>query len=573
MTLSLPAQANLSHLKKQAKTLLAHFRLKQSSDYRHALQTIDQYHPKPELFSGLRDAQLVIARQYAYKDWAELKQAVELAAITAKSLSEQADIFIELACVKYNGGGDNAVYYHRARQLLKWNPRIASQHFYAAIVANNLDVVKASLEKDSSLASREGGPLNWLPIHYLSYSRIDESDNQKQSLEILKLLLANGADANSSRLLNDTYHFTALTGVMGEGEGGSRHQPPHQFAEEMAVLLLEAGANPNDSQGLYDTMFENNSIAWLTLLMSYGLNASHKVNWSEGEDAQSCFDFLLSSAVRRGMMDRVIFLLDQGADPNAVNVYNQRSAYANAVVGGHLGIADCLLSHGASVETLSSEDQFNSAIASGNDDAIEKMIAQYPAFIENATFLHHAAQKGTVAIVKKLIDIGFDVNGLRDDGRSILHHYAWENDVAAVKELVILGAKIDIKDHHHQAPPLGFALYNNATEVIHYLADQSDNIIDVVACARVDRARELLAEQPDRVYTRTDLGNNLLHVIGFNLQGNADDEDCESMLDLLLASGLDIHDLSEGGKTALAFAKEHANEQMLDILESRGAKR
>ena len=568
MTLSLPASPSLSHLKKQAKALLAHFRLNDGDKYQQAFKTIQQYHPKPELFLGLRDAQLVIARQYACTDWTELTQAVEVAVITSKTLGEQADIFIELACVQYNGGGDNAVNYQRARQLLKWNPKIASHNFYVAIVANNVGVVKEFLTKDMLWASRKGGPLKWFPIHYLTYSRIDEPSGQAHALEILELLLTSGADVNSSRLLNDIYRFTALTGVMGEGERGSRHQPPHQYSKEMAVLLLEAGANPNDSQGLYDTMFEQNSMEWLTLLIDFGLDTSHKVNWSDSADAQSCFDFLLSSAVRGGIMDRVIFLLGQGADSNAVNVYNQRSAYANAVIVGRNDIADYLVEHGATTEVLSRDDQFKSVIAAGDDDGIEKIIEQDPVLMESTDFLHHAAQEGTLVTVKKLIDIGFDINSLREDGRSILHHYAWENDAIAVKELVALGAKIDIQDNQHQSTPLGFAIFNNASKVINYLVDQSDNIIEVVACVRVDRARELLNEQPDRVYARTSLGYSLLHIIGFNLQGNADEEACEEMLDLLIKSGLDIYNLSDDGKTALEFARDNANQQMIEILSS-----
>jgi len=335
--------------------------------------------------------------------------------------------------------------------------------------------------------------------------------------------------------------------------------------------LLEAGANPNDSQGLYNTLFGDNHMGWLRLLVDHGLSHSHKLNWSEELNAQSTFDFLLSYAVRRGLMDRVVFLLNQGADPNAVNVYNQRTAYANALVTGRKDIADYLCQQGARVDPLNAEDQLRAAISRGDISSIKKMLNKHPDFIHESDFLHHAAQDSQLAIVKNLLDFGFDINGLSQEGRSILHTYAWENNVDAIKALIELGANSQVEDKNYQATPLGFAVYNNAKKVIHYLVDQSNNIVEVVAYARGSRAKKLLAEDPDRLHQRSQLGMTLLHVIGVNLQGNADDDDCEHMLDLLLESGLGIHAPSDDGKTALAFAKENVNQQMVDILESRGA--
>src|SRR4029453_10357084 len=45
--------------------------------------------------------------------------------------------------------------------------------------------------------------------------------------------------------------FTAVTGGLGEGENGV-NTPPHQHALALARLLLEAGADPNHSQTLYN---------------------------------------------------------------------------------------------------------------------------------------------------------------------------------------------------------------------------------------------------------------------------------------------------------------------------------
>jgi hypothetical protein len=46
-----------------------------------------------------------------------------------------------------------------------------------------------------------------------------------------------------------------LTGAFGEGEAGPVNQPEHQYCYQLARLLLEAGADPNDNQYLYNRMF------------------------------------------------------------------------------------------------------------------------------------------------------------------------------------------------------------------------------------------------------------------------------------------------------------------------------
>ena len=72
MTNTLPANADIILLKKQAKKLLKQYR----RDNADALNTVRTYHPKPESFAFLRDAHLVIARSYGFKGWKELSAAV-----------------------------------------------------------------------------------------------------------------------------------------------------------------------------------------------------------------------------------------------------------------------------------------------------------------------------------------------------------------------------------------------------------------------------------------------------------------------------------------------------------------
>ena len=73
--------------------------------------------------------------------------------------------------------------------------------------------------------------------------------------------------ANAGFVWGATYAFTALTGAFGEGEDGI-NQPPHPHCAALATLLLDAGADPNDGQTLYNRHFKANDDHLVLLLWS-----------------------------------------------------------------------------------------------------------------------------------------------------------------------------------------------------------------------------------------------------------------------------------------------------------------
>jgi hypothetical protein len=94
--LTLPADPDLDHLKKQAKQLLRDARVQRSE----ALESILAFHPRPAEFAALRDAQLTLARRYGFFDWEQLRNEVELRQLRSSSLPEQAERFLRHACLK-----------------------------------------------------------------------------------------------------------------------------------------------------------------------------------------------------------------------------------------------------------------------------------------------------------------------------------------------------------------------------------------------------------------------------------------------------------------------------------------
>src|SRR6185503_19170564 len=116
----------------------------------------------------------------------------------------------------------------------------------------DLPSVSAFLRKDPSLARRNGGPRDWPPLMYVTYSRVEQNKENDQALAVAKMLLDLGASPDSYS--TDPSGFTALTGAVGGGESGPIACPEHACAEALVTLLLDAGANPNQSQALYNAM-------------------------------------------------------------------------------------------------------------------------------------------------------------------------------------------------------------------------------------------------------------------------------------------------------------------------------
>ena len=124
---------------------------------------------------------------------------------------------------------------------------------------------------------RRGGPHDWAPLLFLTYSRIPGAPPKRDAVAFARLLLGRGADPDTHFIANGRYVFSAMTGAIGEGEVGLLNLPPHENARELLLLLLAAGANPNESQGLYNTHFRPDD-AWLELLLANGLTSTAPAN-------------------------------------------------------------------------------------------------------------------------------------------------------------------------------------------------------------------------------------------------------------------------------------------------------
>ena len=259
------------------------------------------------------------------------------------------DELLDLACLTYSER-DVAERYQQAQRRLEQDPSQSSASIFTAAAVGDVLAADTLLGENPTLVSKRGGPHHMEPLLYLCYARLHSPDPAHNPLEVAKLLLASGADPNAYFSHPYGSIFTALTGALGEGERGPGNQPPHRQSEELARLLLDEGASPNDGQALYDRMFRHGpGNRCIELLLSYGLEASDQVNWcSDGESSVGTLDFLLEHAAKQGFAYRVALLLENGANPNFAGFYKPRKTpYAHALERGYEQVTAMLKEAGA----------------------------------------------------------------------------------------------------------------------------------------------------------------------------------------------------------------------------------
>jgi ankyrin repeat protein len=477
----LPTEPSLQQLRHQAKDLQ---RAVRSGD-QEALAEIAERHPagRPDdaaaaAFS-LSAAQLVVARRYDFPSWIRLRRYVEVverysrfpARMAAAGAAAPADEFLALACLRYED--DQPERWAQAQQFLTEHPEITELSAYCAAAAADVPRLAAILAADPGAARRPGGPFRWEPLFYLAYARHDAQIEQDAVLGAARMLLDRGADPNAGYLWHGLpTPFTVLTGVFGEGELGPVRQPRHPHAQPLARLLLEAGANPNDAQTLYNRMFEPDN-DHLELLFEFGLGTGDGGPWKKrmGDALDTPEQMVrgdLRWAITHGMSERVALFVEHGVD--IVSPFRDGvTPAARAATTGHPELVRYLVAHGASVPDLRPGQSFVAAALAADYAMVAELRAAHPGLVDavrkgRPSLIVWAAVQGKPGSVELLAGLGFDVNAkgrsdapAKNPWETALHVAAMAGNLDLARTLLSLGADPDIRDERFDSTPLGWA--------------------------------------------------------------------------------------------------------------------
>ena len=544
-------------LRKQAKRWLRELRQGDTAARERLTAQLPKHGDPPQL----REVQQALARERGFASWAALKE--QLAGAEEGDLAALTDRFLESACT-FTAPTDFPTKWQRAERIRARHPEIARSSIHAAVLCGEVEEVRRRIEAEPDALTRPGGPQQWNALLFACFGRLPNEQARERSLEVAMVLLEAGADPRSSFVTNDDWRlrFNALTGVMGQGEMGVAEHP---HADTLARALLDRGADPNDSQGLYNTHLVGDETRWLALLLEYGLDADAPVNWhadpadahhSKTDGGTKMLDYLLTGAAKNGHLQRLALLLEHGADPDARSIYDGNSAHQLARIHGGPDAVSLLLRHGATAEEPEGHDAFVAAVRGGDLDGARALLAEHPEWKERGDPLADAAFRGEREVVERLLALGVAPDAESQHGHRALHNASEDPDMARL----LLAHGADPKGRVFGGTPSDWARNADNLEMARFHAEQSGSLLDAVATGHVALARRILTADPTAIDARAPAGNTPLH------QLTRDPELAEPLITLLLEHGADPSATNDAGRTAAQELEERGSDQVADLL-------
>jgi uncharacterized protein len=550
MSHTLTPDSSLETLKKEAKRWLKAVRAGDEQARRRLVAVMPAAPANP----SLREVQFALAREHGLPGWSALRAALDDLAMARRSSAERVDIVLRSAW-----GGDPTA---AARIVARW-PENGIHDLYIAAATGNLAEVRRRLAADTAAATRKGGPLDWEPLLYVAYARLPGGD--VHAAEIARTLLDHGADPNAQ--FNDGWDnpFKVLTGVIGQGEGD---KPPHPQAHELALLLIERGADPYDSQALYNTSITRDDTTWLDFLWTWSERRDRLGKWREspaisigGNVPLSALDYLLGNAVAFAHPRRAEWLLKHGANADGVHAYSSRPLREEALINGHAAMADLLVRHGASAPPLDGQAAFQAACMGLDRDAARRLADQHPECLHNPAPMLTAARLGRADVVALLLELGMDVDVADGIGQRGLQAAVAGGSLEVVKLLVAHGADIDRPTTGVGGGAMGYAAHFDRREIANFLTPLSRDVFELTYLGMAERLRELFAEDPQ-------LANAVAPKAGITpLFCLPDNEDAAvEMATLLIAQGTDPRVVNKAGLTAEQVARKRGLIDAADLM-------
>jgi ankyrin repeat protein len=396
-------------------------------------------------------AQLVIAREHGFPSWPALKAEVD---VRTMGLDQLASAFLA-ASVE----GRSVL----AARLFERDRRLATLDVRCAAVMGEAGRVRDLIARSPAAAVQPDAPRGWPPLLYACHScwhRIDPARGEGM-VEVARLLLDAGAspDSTNGRPARRGYR-SALYAAAGIANNPG-----------LTRLLLERGANPDDDESVYHSVFHPDH-ACLRLLVAHGarVEGTNALGASIGGGDAEVVRMLLAAGARprhlaeaaaRDSRAVVEALLAAGADPNEAN-REGRSPLREAVRRGKLDVADVLVRHGAA-DDATDVDRFLGACARADRAEAERLLLLVPALPgglsdDDRGLLVDAAEHAPAAALELMLDLGFPIGAHRPgDGGTALHAAAYEGRIEVVRLLVRRGADVDARDRQWDSTPLCWA--------------------------------------------------------------------------------------------------------------------
>jgi ankyrin repeat protein len=277
----------------------------------------------------------------------------------------------------------------------------------------------------------------------------------------------------------------------------------------------------------------------------------------------------LIKAAFRDDLPALVELVPSTIDINASDKATGTSALAYAVANSNLNMVNILISAGASPNSVNQEGE---------------------------TPLMHLRSDAPLEFVHQLIELGFDVKAHDNSGRSVLMTLARSSNLAVVKELIAAGAKIDERGNNGSTVLMS-AAENQDSDIVSYLVksgaslnqESDDGASALLIAAREGRSENLrvLIDAGAAVgLGQSDLNaalvltarhgdaSTLKLLLSIGAKANAKDDDTTALMfaaeystpegiKALIDAGAEVDAVNDSGWTALMHANKAENVQVL----------
>jgi ankyrin repeat protein len=461
-TRPLPGRPDLAQQKKQAKELLDAF-IAGEADAQARVRAVL---PDKRRIT-LADAQLVLAREYGFANWAALRRHIdETRSSDARGAPEE-----QLADAFHNR--DAAA----VRALFGWHPqlrrRIDDPVFgfdSPAIVAyaGDLAMVEVLLEFGADPNRRSDW---WAGGFHALHSATGPAAER---------LIAAGAAVDACGAANldrpDLLARLVTDDPARVHERGGDGKTPLHFARsrEVVDLLLAAGADVDAR----DVDHRSSPAEWM-LDRRRGAGRYDLARYLVERGAAA--DVFLAAAL--GLRERAVSLVRD--DPRLLDLRTGQGQYGEKppssyhiyfwTIGANLSPLNVAGQFGQ-LETLdamlavaSPRHRLLFACHAGEEERARAVVRAHPGIIESLAPEEHrviadAAWNGSARAVALMLELGFDAGATGHDSGTALHLAAWEGGVETVRVLLrhpVGGTLVSVKDRNYGATPLGWCCHGS----------------------------------------------------------------------------------------------------------------